>query len=313
MADVDKDWDEFMSAAQEDYGDKPSADDDEVEDEDLDDSDDDDQEDEPKKPTKKPGKEDADAEDDDDSEDDSEEEDDDDSEDDDDDDAEEEDDKSKTPKGAYKPRLKQFFDKDGKPDLKKLEDGYVNSSKEAVRLNSELKATKDALTESNGNFANLAKAIKKNDPDLAKKIFDGDTLKELDKKADTPAAKDPFTRDYEAKVRKQNRQEYDDFVEQNPEAVTDPDKADKIGKFLKRFGRDYQEDNDGEFPSMKEALEAAYRYYGWDVQKAKTEKVRSAAKKTAANRSSGGGKKVAKKSEVTKMEGYFAKKLGVKL
>jgi len=310
MADVDNDWDEFMSAAAKDYGDKPDEDDEDLDDEDLDDdedADDEEQEDKPKKSTKKAGKEADDADgDDDDS-------DDDDSDDDDEDESEEEDDKSKTSKSTYKPRLKQFFDDKGKPDLKKYEEGYINSSKEAVRLNGELKAALEAHTESQNNFANLAQAIKKNDPELAKKLFDGDTLKELERKPAADAPKDPFTRDYEAKLRKQSKAEYDQFIELNPEAVTDPSKAEKIGAYLKLYGEWYKEQNDGEIPSMKEALEATYRHFGWDVAKEKKEKVATAAKKTAANRSSGGGKKVAKKSEVSKMEAVFAKKLGVKL
>lgn len=312
MADVDNDWDEFMSAAAKDYGDKPDEDED-IDDDELEDDEDadDEQEDKPKKPTKKASKKAADAAEEDD-EDESDEDDDDDSEDDE-DESEEEDDESKTSKSTYKPRLKQFFDDKGKPDLKKYEEGYINSSKEAVRLNGELKAERDARVESQGNFTNLAKAIQKNDPDLAKKIFDGDTLKELDKKPAADAPKDPFTRDYEAKLRKQSKAEYDQFIELNPKAVTDPSKADKIGAYLKLYGEWYKEQNDGEIPSMKDALEATYRHFGWDAAKEKKEKVATAAKKTAANRSSGGGKKVAKKSEVSKMESVFAKKLGVKL
>ena len=312
MADVDKDWDEFMATAAEDYADKDTEDEDLDDDVDDEDADEEDQEDKPKKSTKKAGGKDADAEEDDDDSD----EEDDDSEDDEDESDEEDDsddDDSETSKSNYKPRLKQFFNKDGKPDLKKLEDGYINSSKEAVRINDELKAERDARVESQNNFTNLAKAIKDNDPKLAAKIFDGDTLKELDKKPAAAGDKDPFTRDYEAKLRKQSKAEYDQFIEQNPEAVTDPTKAEKIGSYLKFYGEWFKKENDGEIPSMKEALEATYRHYGWDIQNEKKEKLHTAKKKTAATRSSGSGKKTPKKSEVSKMESHFAKKLGVKL
>lgn len=329
MADVDKEWQEFMDTARADYADddKPpksnqdDLDDDELEDDDLEgDEDDDEEEKPPKKSTKKPGSKEAD---DDDSEDDDSDEDDDDDDDEEGEDEEEDDKKSKTTSENYKPRLKQFFDKDGKPSIEKLEKGYIDSSKEAVKLKQERDAEHDARVESDGNFTKLAAAIKKHDPKLAEKIFNGDDLKELEEKQKKEQAeknRDPFARDYEAKMRKQAVKEMDDFIENNPEAATDPDRAQKINKFLARYNRDYKEDNDGEIPSMKEALEAAYRYYGWELNTGKPgstmnkkERVANRAKKSAANRKSGGGKKVAKKSEVSKLEAHFAKKLGVKL
>jgi hypothetical protein len=109
--------------------------------------------------------------------------------------------------------------------------------------------------------------------------------------------------------------DYNEFVDEHPEATTDEDKAKKIGKFLKRFHRDYADDNDGELPTMKHALETAYRYYGWPLSDDKSqEEVAHAAKKRASTRQTPQGSKPKKKKDkATDLETFFAKKLGVKL
>lgn len=295
MAEEDDNWDNFLSS----IGDAPApveTDDDVAEDENDEDQDDDDDKDS-KKPPKETGKP-ADSDDEDDS-------DDDDSED---EDAEDEDDKGKKkPKDSdYKPRLKQFINDDGSYDVAKSEKAYIASSKEAVRLDTENK-------EVTNKYAALVKAIKDN-PEAAKLLMGEKAAKEfVEAKAEDDQPVDPLLRHVKATLDKQSRKEYDEFTEKYPETVTDPERVQKIGKFLNRFGRDYAEDNDGELPTMKEALEAAYRYHGWPLEITEEERVAAAAKKTAATRRTPNKKTPTVAKKKNELEGFFAAKLGVKV
>lgn len=209
---------------------------------------------------------------------------------------------------TYKPRLTQFLNDNGELDVKKVEDAYIASSKEGVRLNDELSKVQDQLKQ-------VLSAIAK-DPEAAKKILGEEGAARVAKDGSTqPEAKDPILADYEAKMVKKSHQEYDEFIEGHPEAVSDPEKARKIGEFLKFYGPWYQQTNGGEIAGMKDSLEAAYRQFGWDLEVDKTEKVASAAKDKAATRSTPQGKKPSKTgaNNLTKQEEFFAKKLGVKL
>lgn len=296
MADADdQDWKAFLEATEEDDEDVETS---SLEDETLDDEDESEDESSKKSATEK-GKKGSDPKEDPDPED------------------EEEDDPEKSKKKdepkktdpeteAYKPRLKQFLNDKGELDSKKLEDAYIANSKEAVRINEELTKAKDQVKQ-------LLSAIGK-DPEVAKKLLGEEGAKQVAadvKGSDTP--RDPIMADYEAKMKKQANAEYDEFIEAHPESVSDPEKAEKIGKYLKFYGPWYQAQNDGEIPGMKESLEAAYRHYGWDLEIDKKEEVAVAAKKHAATRSTPQSKKPAKKGGLSKAEMHFASKLGVKL
>lgn len=293
MADQDEDWKKFLDSTEEDP--------EEVETED--DSEDETEEDDPKdkKPAKKSDKDEDDNPDD---EEDSEEEDDSDEE-----DAAKADD--------YKPRLKQFLNKDGSLNAKKIEDAYVESGKQAVELNKKYE-------DLSGRFDQLLGAIKAK-PDIAKTLFGEEGAKKLanDTSIETSGSgggggnqepANPLLQHLDAQLKNASKREYNEFVEAHPEAVTDPEKARKIGEFLKVHGEVYRRENNGEIPSMKESLEAAYRYHGWDLEIEGKEDVATAAKKAAATRTTPrGGKSKASKSEIQKGEQFFANKLGVKL
>lgn len=237
-----------------------------------------------------------------------------DSEEEDDPEEEDEDGKKKSDPKAYTPRLKQFFDKDGNLDPAKIEDAYIKSGKQAVDLNKKLE-------DMTGKYGELIEAIK-GKPEVAEALFGKEGAKKLGAatpKGDgggsegDPLADHPLIQHLQATMTKDSRKEYDEFVDAHPEAVTDPEKVEKIGDFLKFYGSHYRATNDGAIPSMKESLEAAYRFHGWDLE-GKDEEVVTAAKKAAATRRTpGGGPKKASKSEVSKGEQFFASKLGVKL
>lgn len=227
--------------------------------------------------------------------------------------------KKKSPASDYQPRLKQFVKDDGVYDLEKAEKSYIESGKQAVQLDKDLKQMRE-------DYGELLGAIK-GKPEVAKQLFGEKGAKQLLENdriptgggqggglgSDASVSDHPLLKHLEAQQQNQSRKEYETFVEGHPEAVTDPEKARKIGIFLKQHGAIYRQENNGEIPSMKDSLEAAYRYYGWDLEIEKKEQVATAAKKAAATRTTSNTKKSATKKEVTKGEEFFAKKLGVKL
>lgn len=300
MAELDDDWKKFMESTEE----EPE----EVEtDPELD------EEDEPEDPNEDPKADPAKPKED-------EEENPDDPEEDPDEEADPEEDEPK-PGSDYKPRLKQFLDSEGNVDLEKFEKSYIESGKQAVQLDKDLKEVRD-------NYGSLLGAIKSK-PDVAKALFGEEGAKQLleDNRIPTGGqpsssgsgnqpdiSNHPLLKHLEAQLNAQSKNEYNDFVEAHPEAVTDPDKAQKIGEYLKFYGPWYSAQNNGQIAPMKEALEAAFRHYGWDLEVKNKEDVATAAKKAAATRRTGGSaKRAATKKEISKGEDFFAKKLGVKL
>lgn len=217
-------------------------------------------------------------------------------------------DEGKKPKsGTYKPRLKQFFNDDGKLDSEKLETAYIESSKQGVKLNEDLEKEREKYTR-------LVDAIKAK-PEAAKILLGEEGAKNLAKEGDLEDKQtlDPYARHIKAQLDKANKKEYNDFIDAHPEAATDPEKIQKIGKFLKRYAVEYAEDNDGELPTMKNAFEAAYRYYDWSLGTTKEEDLAIAAKKNGSTRHTPNKKHPVKKQKKSDMTEFFANKMNVKL
>lgn len=306
MAKTDEDWKNFMNSINETGEDVETDDDESTEDETEQEVEEEETEDESKKSKKAAKGDKADE-----SEEDTEEE-----ESDEDDDAEDADkDKGKKSKSdTYKPRLSQFLNEDGSVSVERLEKSYIENSKEAVRLKSE---NEDVI----GKYNTLVEAIKSK-PEVAEALFGKEGAKNLTKGQPPEGQQrlDPYSAHIKAQMENQSKKDYNDFADAHPEIATDSDKAKKIGSFLKLFGQQYREENGGEIPSMKQGLEAAYRYYGWgattekEKEKAKKkEDVASAAKKKAATVHTSNKKTPVSKQKKSELEGFFAQKLGVKV
>lgn len=292
MADLDADWKKFLDATLEDDEEveTPVEDEPEIDDADEEIEQDDDQE--------------EDAEDDEDEED------------------SEEDDpkKSKTGKKkpvAFKPRLKQFINDDGTLKAQELETAYIESSKNGVKLSKDLKTATESLTKVNGDYSALLSAIK-GKPEIAEALFGKEGAKQLANSNVQPAkpdgeTDDPDLRDLKARRRNESQKQYDDFVEKHPEAVTDPERSRLIGEFLDTFGPVYRKNHGGETATMKEGLEQAYKFYGWETKDDKKDKIANAAKKKAATKTTPRARRPATKKEASMSEQFFAAKLGVKL
>jgi hypothetical protein len=234
-----------------------------------------------------------------------------------DDDSEKADGKKKKPAAKdYAPRLKQFLNDDGSLNVEKLETSYIESGKQAVKLDGEVKAATKSIETLQKNYDGLLAAIKAK-PDVAKALFGEDGAKKLaDSEQQHPASEaavNPLLKHLEAQMNNAAQKEYNEFIEAHPEAVTDPEKVRLIGDFMKLHGQVYRAQHDGEIPGMKDSLEAAYKYYGWAPEIKQKEDVATAAKKAAATRKSSTAKRPANRRETLMGEEFFARKLGVKL
>ena len=209
--------------------------------------------------------------------------------------------KDPKPEDEYKPRLTQYLDSEGKPDLKKLEDAYINSSKEAVNLNNRLKDLE-------GQNKQILDAIAR-DPEIAKKLLGEQGAEDLKKSRDPEPPKDPYARHIQSQITRKQKEQYDEFVEQNPEAVSDPDRAEKISWYLSTFGPAHLE-RTGEIAEMKEMLVAAYRHFGWDLADEQADKLANAAKTAASTTPTPKASKPAPKQQFTKEQVEMARKLG---
>lgn len=280
--------------------------------------------------TKSKGK--AGAEDDDDAEDDDAEDDDDDAdsdddeEEDDEEDSDEEDDsedddseddedadskKSKSSdKKSAKFRYSQFAgDGSEKSYRKNLEEAYKNSSAEGVRLNQEVTMQKRRLD-------NLVSAASK-DPELATKLNallseggSGTGTGDGDGKAPTGGAENPFLRSAEADWKRNSEKEAQDFIDANPEVVSDPKINADVKDAMEMFSeREYKKN--GRLMGAGEAMEKAYKYLGLDDKRTKNKVISEAKKSAAPTRPAGSKKKPKTASDFTEGQLAFADAMGV--
>lgn len=252
------------------------------------------------------------SEDDDDSSDDSEEDDSSDDSSDDSDDSSEEDDDSEDDDdededdSSSERRFSQFKgDGTDKDYLKKLEDGYANSSQEGQRLNQELDTTKRRLA--------AIERVTAADPKLAEalqKAMGGDQQGGSEDK--DKSNRDPFLRNSEREWREKSNEEAQKFAEANPEVLTDPKIKADVKRLMANFSQMELDQND-RLMTAGEAMAKAYEYLGLDNKmKSKTD-VAAQAKKDAAPARPQPSKKKSKSSakEFTDQQIKFADKMGV--
>lgn len=211
---------------------------------------------------------------DDDSEDEDAEETDDDDEEDEDEDSEEDEDDDED----FKKRFTQFKGDEPKEYLQNLEDGYAESSKEAVKLSRENKTLKETVERINSLIAA--------NPELAKQLqeVDGTT-----KTGDAAQPPDPALSWAQTQMMQTWEKEYKDFTTEHPELETDPQLADKVDSQLGII-RDVIWKSEKRQLGMAEGLEMAWKILGKDTDN-KEEKVRMAAKASASQGKASGGKK----------------------
>lgn len=178
---------------------------------------------------------------------------------------------------SFKKRFTQFEGDDPTTYSKNLEDGYENSSKEAVRLSRENKALKATVDKVN-------ELIAKN-PELAKAITDGTPATNT---ATTLTQQDPAILWAQTQMRQTWEKEYKDFASEHPDIETDVELAEALDTKL-AIVRDVVLASEKRQVGMGEGLEMAWKLLGKTDDK--QEKIRMAAKDSASQGKSQGGRK----------------------
>lgn len=273
--------------------DAEGEDQDELEEEDQDNQDDDDHND------------DSEEDDDSDSEEDDSQDDEDDSDDDDSDDSDEDDSAGDDDDSKGERRFSQFKGDGSDEDyLKNLEEGYAKSSTEGQRLSQELKETNRRLEAIN--------RVLSSNPDMAEALRkamgenpQGDSKKKDDNR-------DPFLRNSEREWREKSEKEAQEFIDANPEVLSDPKVNEDVKKWMRIFSQAELEEND-RLMTAGEAMAKAYDYLGLENKmKSKTE-LASKAKKAAAPTRPQPAKKKSKSTskEFTDQQLDYARRMGI--
>ena len=233
-----------------------------------------------------------------------------------------------TETSEFQPKFTQLQAKDKEEYLLKLEDAYLNSSKEAQRIKGE-------LTEREQELQVLAKIVG-SDPDLKTKM----AAKLYDEGYDDPFADGiskasiaqvmreviaeelpkqmqnvPALKRLEEDKQQADRQVYDAFVNIHPEIVTDPD----LGlQFEEAVGAQFRiMDKKGMKPDIKSVMEGAWKMVGGTVtssEEAELEGMAKMAQKEASSMSgitTGGASKSTGKRTLTPQEESIAKMMNL--
>jgi len=204
----------------------------------------------------------------------------DDSDDDDDDDTESGD--KKDPKSDRK--FSQFKgDGTDKAYISNLEKGYTNSSAEAIRL-------KDELETATGRVDAIMTAAAK-DPELAQKlnaVINGSNSGGSgdDENSQGKAVDNPFIRNLQSEWQEKSQTEIQEFIDANPEVVTDPEISKDVKHYMKLFSNDHFE-RTGKLMSGGEAMAKAYKHLGLEDKRGKQDLANGAKKNLTPPRSRG--------------------------
>lgn len=206
-----------------------------------------------------------------------------------DDDAGDDKDKPGEKKDPETRRFNQFAG-DGSTEayLSNLEKGYENSSKEAIRLNTE-------LGQATGRIDTIMRAVAA-DPELASKL--GAVLKGdsdaggtgTDENSDADMAQNPFVTDLKAQWTEKSVEEIQTFIEANPEVETDPTVKADVQKWMKIFSDQHYKDT-GRLMTGGKAMAAAYKHLGLENKLEKQDLANGAKKLATPARSQGKAKK----------------------
>lgn len=207
----------------------------------------------------------------------------DDSDDDDDDDAESGD--KKDPKSGRK--FSQFAgDGSDKAYISNLEEGYKNSSAEAIRLKGEAETAQ-------GRLDTMLRVVAA-DPTLSKALNDqlngkggsGSGGSGSGENPDGEALRDPFLMSAQTEWQEKSEKEIQEIIDANPEIVSDPDLAGKVKHYMKLFSEDYLAQNK-KLMSGGDAMIAAMKHLGIEDKRQKQDLAQGAKKNLTPPRSRG--------------------------
>lgn len=211
----------------------------------------------------------------------------DDSDDDDDDDAESGD--KKDPKSDRK--YSQFKgDGSDKAYISNLEEGYKNSSAEAIRLKGELDTASgrlDTFMRVVGNNPELATAFNKALGEAGDNgSGSGSGGSDDGSNSQGSGLDNPFIKNMQAEWQEKSEVEIQEFIDANPEVVTDPEVSKDVKHYMKLFSNDYYE-RTGKLMSGGEAMAKAYKHLGLEDKRGKQDLANGAKKNLTPPRSRG--------------------------
>ena len=206
------------------------------------------------------------------------------------DDAEDEEDEDGKPVDKKDPksgRKYSQFKGDGsdKAYIGNLEEGYKNSSAEAIRLKGE-------LDQSTGKLDSLLRVVA-NNPELSaalnKALGEDKGSGSNNKSSDDDENFDlsnPFVKNLQTEWQEKSEKEIQDFIDANPEVETDPQIKADVQHYMRLFSTDYHEKT-GKLMSGGEAMAKAYKYLGLEDKRGKQELAAGAKKNLTPPRSRG--------------------------
>ena len=238
------------------------------------------------------------------------------------DDSEDDDDDGKG-KQASEFRLSQFKGDKGTSEeyIKNLEDGYLNSSQEALKIKDERDGYERQV--------NAIKAAAGKDPEFGEKLLSllkdsggtgGDGSQGnggFDDDKATQSSNNPFLVHAETEWNQKNEVSIKEFIDANPEVLTDP----KINAEVKRWARVYTREvyeSEKRLMTTGEAMQMAYKQLGYEDKRNSQQDLVSGMKKNAAptrpqgaKKKSGGSKPSGNTKQFSDLTITLAEKMGM--
>ena len=226
-------------------------------------------------------------------------------------------------KQASEFRLSQFKGEKGTSEeyIKNLEDGYLNSSQEALRIKDERDGFERQVS--------AIKAAAGKDPEFGEKLLgllkDSGGASGDDSQGDggfgddkaTQSSNNPFLVNAETEWNQKNEASIKEFVDANPEVLTDP----KINAEVKRWARVYTRevyDSEKRLMTTGEAMQMAYKQLGYDDKRNSQQDLVNGMKKNAAptrpqgaKKKSGGSKSSGNTKQFSDLTLTLAEKMGM--
>lgn len=170
--------------------------------------------------------------------------------------------------------------------ISNLEEGYKNSSAEAIRLKGEAETAQ-------GRLDTMLRVVAA-DPTLSKALNDqlngkggsGSGGSGGGENPDAENLRDPFMMSAQTEWQEKSEKEIQGIIDANPEIVSDPDLAGKVKHYMKLFSEDYLTQNK-KLMSGGDAMLAAMKHLGIEDKRQKQDLAKGAKKNLTPPRSRG--------------------------
>lgn len=172
--------------------------------------------------------------------------------------------------------------------ISNLEDGYKNSSAEAIRIKGELETV-------SGRLDSLLRVVTAN-PEISKALnaaLQGDDKGAGGSGSGSDAGKssevidDPFVKSLHAEWQEKAEQEIQTIIDANPELITDEPLGKRVQHWMSVFSEEYRKENNGKLMGGGDAMLAAMKYLGIEDRRQKQDLAQGAKKDLTPPRSRG--------------------------